>query len=271
MTRTASQTPYIPRGGLTGRVQRQLARRLGVTPLTVTPDAPLITVSFDDFPASARDYGAAALEARGWRGVFFATGGLANVSNHHGDQYGPADLATLADRGHEIGCHSFSHADASRLSPNAMAEETALNRDFLKAAGLNTPPRSFAFPYGEARPATKQRLLQDYRALRGVQSGINRGRTDRGLLKAVALDGGAPGLNTALAAIDDVCAKPGWLIFFGHDIRETPSDWGCTPAFFEAVLDKIAEACEHHNAQVLTMDAALDQIEGKATKCMSPS
>lgn len=253
--------PYIPRSGLAGRIHRQLTRRMGVTPLDVTPAYPIITFTFDDVPKTAVEHGAQALEARGWRGVFFAACGLAGVSNHHGEQFKASDLVDLESRGHEIGCHSFSHADASRISAQLMAEDSARNRDFLKQAGLKSPPTSFAFPYGEASPSTKKRLLHDYRALRGVQSGINRGKTDRGLLKSVALDGGEPGLARALNAIRSVSEAPGWLIFYGHDIRATPSQWGCTPDFFKTVLDAVQEACETSGAVVLTQDQALDRIE----------
>jgi peptidoglycan/xylan/chitin deacetylase (PgdA/CDA1 family) len=29
-----------------------------------------------------------------------------------------------------------------------------------------------------------------------------------------------------------------WLILFTHDVRETPSPWGCTPAAFERLIDR---------------------------------
>jgi hypothetical protein len=32
------------------------------------------------------------------------------------------------------------------------------------------------------------------------------------------------------------CANNGWLIFATHDISETPTRFGCTPAFFERVV-----------------------------------
>ena len=78
---------YRPRGGLTGRLQKHVARRLGVTPLKIKLDRPIVTFSFDDFPKTAMELGAARLKARGWRGSFFVSGGLAGVTNHHGDLY----------------------------------------------------------------------------------------------------------------------------------------------------------------------------------------
>ena len=250
---------YRPRGGLSGRVQKQLTRRLGVTPLKIKLDRPIVTFSFDDFPKTAMELGAARLKARGWRASFFVSGGLAGVSNHHGDLYDPEDLQALQAEGHEIGCHGYSHLDASRLTAEAVSADAARNRAFLKAAGLNRAPSSYAFAYGEATPQAKKRLLETYSSLRGVQPGINRGIADRGLLKAMPLDGGEGGLKRAVAAVRDVSRNPGWLIFYGHDIRKTPSEWGCTPEFLDVVL----HAVEQSGAQVRTQSEALKAILAK--------
>lgn len=250
---------YRPRGGLKGRVQKHFARRLGVTPLKIKLDRPIVTFSFDDFPKSAMELGAARLKAFGWRGSFFVSGGLASISNHHGDLYDPEDLLALQAEGHEIGCHGYSHLDASRLPAEAVASDAARNRAFLKESGLNRGPTSYAFAYGEATPQAKKRLLETYSSLRGVQPGINRGVADRGLLKAMPLDGGDAGLKRAVAAIKDVSRNPGWLIFYGHDIRKTPSDWGCTPDFLDVVL----HAVEQSGAQVRTQSEALKAIQAR--------
>ncbi|MBL4537427.1 MAG: polysaccharide deacetylase family protein [Oceanicaulis sp.] len=251
---------YRPRGGLAGRVQQQLARRLGVTPLRINLDRPIVTFSFDDFPRSALELGAVRLKARGWRGTYYVSGGLAGVTNHHGELFDPQDLLNLKAEGHEIACHGFSHLDASRLPAEAVAADAARNRAYLKAAGLDDAPTSYAFAYGEATPHAKKRLLETYSSLRGVQPGINRGVADRGLLKSVPLDGGDDGLKRAVAAVKDAARNPGWLIFYGHDIQKQPSEWGCTPEFLDVVL----HAVEQSGAQVMTQSDALAAIEACA-------
>lgn len=250
---------YRPRGGLTGRVQKHLARRFGVTPLKIKLDRPIVTFSFDDFPKSALELGASRLNARGWRGTFFVSGGLASINNHHGELFDPEDLLQLQADGHEVACHGYSHLDASRLTAEAVASDAARNRAFLKEAGLNRAPSSYAFAYGEATPQAKKRLLETYSSLRGVRPGINRGNADRGLLKAMPLDGGEAGLKRAVDAVRDVARNPGWLIFYGHDIRRSPSEWGCTPEFYDIVL----HAVEQSGAQVRTQSEALKAILAK--------
>ena len=263
MTQTAynpDDVVYRPRGGFAGRVQKQLARRLGVTPLKINVDRPIITFSFDDCPRSALELGAVRLQARDWRGTFYVSGGLAGITNHHGELFEPEDLLSLKENGHEIACHGYSHLDASRLPAEVVTADAARNRAFLKAAGLQDAPTSYAFAYGESTPQAKKRLLETYSSLRGVQPGINRGVADRGLLKAVPLDGGDDGLKRAVEAVKDVARNPGWLIFYGHDVQKQPSEWGCSPEFLDVVL----HAVEQSGAQVMTQSEALAAIESRA-------
>lgn len=250
--------PYFPAGGLDGKLRRMAARLLEVTPLTVSLDQPLISFSFDDFPRSAGEAGADLLEASGWRATYYAAGGFESRVTHLGQMHDFEMICDLMARGHEIACHTYAHPDLSRLSAAGALADCARNRDTHRRLKNAKPFETFAFPYGEATPAAKRALLGVYRALRGVRPGINRGRVDRGLLKAVPLDGGEFGLARALRAIADVRAQPGWLIFYGHDVRNSPSQWGCSPRF----LETICQACE--GLDVRPVARALDHVEARA-------
>jgi hypothetical protein len=41
--------------------------------------------------------------------------------------------------------------------------------------------------------------------------------------------------------IDRACKIGGWLIFYTHDVTETPSRFGCTPRQWESVVAYAAE------------------------------
>jgi len=247
-------------GGLAGKLRRLGARAFAVTPMTIALERSIVSFTFDDFPKSAATAGAQMLEARGWRGTFFAAGGYAGGANHLGAMYDAGDLMRLDRSGHEIACHTFAHMDAGANSARAVTDDCTRNRRFLETSGLDSPLRTFAFPYGEASPRAKRTLLGNYQALRGVRHGVNRTGADRGLLKAVPLDGGDAGLSRALAHVEDARGRPGWLIFYGHDVRENHSEWGCTSAFLEAVC----EAVERAGLEVETMARALERIEAHA-------
>ena len=247
---------YIPSGGLVGKLKRQAARRLAKLPLTVTLERPLISFSFDDFPKSAGEAGARILERHGWRGTYFTGGGYAGGENHLGRMYDIGDLKRLHSDGHEIACHTFSHIDVGQTALEEVEAEVERNRSFLTACGFDTPLETFAFPYGEASPTAKLALGIRFRALRVVRPGINRGTADRGLLMAVPLDGGEAGLKRALSWIEEAQRNPGWLIFYGHDVRENPSEWGCTPDFLETVCRAVSET----GCDVLTINRALYRV-----------
>ncbi len=248
---------YIPSGGLMGKIKRQAVRRLGKVALKVELDRPLVSFSFDDFPKSAAEAGAQILERHGWRGTYFAGGSFAGGENHLGRMYEIGDLKRLHAAGHEIACHTFSHIDIAQSSLEQVEAEIDRNRAVLTACGFDAPFETFAFPYGEASLPAKQALSARFRALRGVKPGINRGIADRALLTAVPLDGGETGLKRALDWISEAKREPGWLIFYGHDVREAPSEWGCTPHFLETVCQAVADM----GAEVATIARALDRVE----------
>jgi peptidoglycan/xylan/chitin deacetylase (PgdA/CDA1 family) len=250
---------YTPAGGVTGRLRRVAARLLACAPLDIELGRSVVTFTFDDFPKSAGTLAAERLEREDWRATYFTAGGFAGEHNHHGALFDADDLQRLSAAGHEIACHTFSHADAGTTSAAEYIADIDRNAAFLKSSGHTAPLQTFAFPYGEATPAMKRTLSKRFRALRGVRPGVNRGRADRALLKSVPLDGGLTGLQRAIDAVRDAHRKPGWLIFYGHDVQDRPTDWGCTPDFLDAVI----EAVKASGARVLTMAEALDHMEGE--------
>lgn len=253
-----TDTPYVPAAGFRGKLQRAAARIMARQTLAIDLDKPLISFTFDDFPKSAVSRGAARLEDEGWRATYFASGGFAGRRTHHGDMFDADDVRRLSGAGHEIACHTFSHTDAASSDTEAFVADVERNAAFLNACGQDEAPASFAFPYGEATASAKRALTGRFRALRGVRPGVNRGQADRALLRASPLDGGLDGLHRAIDAVRSATLKPGWLIFYGHDIQDLPTPWGCTPEFFDAVVDAVKSS----GAQVMTMRAALDHIEG---------
>lgn len=250
---------YQPAGGLFGKVRR-LAARAGIRrPLQTDFSAPVVSFTFDDFPRSAALNGAPMLERRGWNATWYTAMGFLGTTTHLGEMMEPADIEALSARGHEIACHTYAHLDASHCDPAVFADDCERNCAELMDLGILRPRTSFAFPYGEASPGTKSALQGRYGAMRGVRYGINRKGDDLNLLKAVALDGGKAGLEKALRAVHEVDQAPGWLIFYGHDVRENPSEWGCTPDFLATVCEAVAAL----DLPVLTVGDTLAMISDK--------
>ncbi|WP_421791877.1 polysaccharide deacetylase family protein [Hyphobacterium sp.] len=233
---------YIPSSGAFGKLKRLQARLFERDPIEVDPDRLVVSITFDDFPKSAGDVGAAELEKRGWRGTYYTAAGFIGSSTHHGEMLSADDVRRLHAAGHEIGCHTLDHTDLGQISPAEAQTQCDQNEAALRELGFDDKLTAFAFPYGESAPAVKAALGERFETLRGVQPGINRNGSDRLLLKAVGIDGGADGIAKAHLWIKAAMAKPGWLIFYAHDIQDKPTEWGCTVEQYVGLLDAIADS-----------------------------
>ena len=247
---------YTPAGGLIAKLSRRWARIAARAPLSIDLDHAVVSFSFDDFPQSAATTGAALLEAHGWRGTYYASAGYAGTATHHGAMFDAADLQRLAAAGHEIGCHTHSHLDASCAGPAELLADIERNESGLRELGYDGRLDSFAYPYGVATPALKRLLTQRFSSLRGVEAAINRGHCDRALLKSVPVDGGEAGIARAIEAAEALTQDPGWLVFYLHDVQDEPTEWGCT----SAQLARVCDAVDRSGARVLTVSQAMAEM-----------
>ncbi len=233
--------PSFSSGGLLDRVKRRLTRLQARRPLNCAQGRFLVSFSFDDFPRSAATNGAAILEEFGWRGTYYASTAFEGSENHLGALFTAADIAALCARGHEIGCHTERHINCAVNAPVVLQRDVRRNQRRLRALGAPTPS-SFAFPFGEASAAAKTVLSRQYTCLRGIARAVNRRNADANQLGAVALEGNAGDAALALSFVENLAAAPGWLIFFTHDVRENPGQWGCTPGLLRRVCKAVRDA-----------------------------
>ena len=110
---------------------------------------------------------------------------------------------------------------------------------------------NFAYPYGELTLRLKRRMRRYADSSRSTYNGINRGWADLDLLLCQNLFENVP-LRHVKQVVDDCGDRPGWVIFYGHEVCENPSPYGCTPAYFEAVLKIVTRKC-----RVMTVGDAL--------------
>lgn len=241
MTTTAAPAVETPPGyaysapsHLAARLMRRVTRARVARPARLELDRPVLSVCFDDFPKSAATLGANLLERYGARGTFYAAGSLASTVGPHGPNFDADDVTRLISRGHEIGCHTFSHADCARRAPFDTLRDLAANRDALAAMGCAEPLNALAYPYGETSFALKTALPPRYLSARSTNGGLNAGRVDLTHLRAYALYGDNPA--TALTALRAARQRRAWLIVYTHDVADAPSAWGVTPAALDRFL-----------------------------------
>ena len=229
-----------------GKLRRRTVRLATRRPARA-PTGPMISFCFDDAPASAAEAGAAILERRGLKGSYFIAAAMAGTDAATGRMADAAAVRRLADAGHEIGCHTYSHLDCGQATADDAVEDVARNAQTLEHWGLSRPA-TFAYPYGDVAAATKRALAARFGLMRALHNGLVTAGTDLNQAPAVGVEG--PG-GEALARrwLDRAAGRKAWLILCTHDVADDPSPWGCTPA----TLDGLADAAIAAGFEVVTV------------------
>jgi peptidoglycan/xylan/chitin deacetylase (PgdA/CDA1 family) len=123
----------------------------------------VVSFTFDDGTAS-HPATATMLQSRGMRGTYYINSGLVGSSSYYLNW---SQIHGIAAGGHEIGGHTLTHADLTRLSLSAARSEVCQDRQNLVGQGFS--PVSFAYPYA-AYNATAKQVVQEcgYVSGRGV-------------------------------------------------------------------------------------------------------
>lgn len=222
--------------GLLGRVRRmaQLIAARHRADLEALP--PTLSIGFDDFPASAAVNGAPVLEEHGCRGTFYLSCGLMGAQSESGPIATAREVAALLDAGHEIGCHTHSHLMAEEAAPGAFALDLERNAGPLAELMGGRPCESFAYPFGSITLEAKRAAGARFSNCRCTWPRVNRGVADLNLLSAAPLYSRGEFLPRARGLLRDCARHGGWLILYSHDVQETPSPHGCTPAQLDEIL-----------------------------------
>jgi peptidoglycan/xylan/chitin deacetylase (PgdA/CDA1 family) len=216
---------------------------------------PIVSFTFDDFPLSAYTIGSAILESYNARGTYYVAPGLMNTVNAMGEHFREHDLHDLLARGHELGCHTYSHISCRSVPLAEYKQDVLKGRDFFKKLSMDVGG-NYAFPFGHVTIGAKKSVGQFFLSCRGTFPGINNGSIDLNLLNANKLYSDTTDFATIERLIASNKNLAGWLIFYTHDIRDNPSSFGSTPEFFKKAVKLAVDS----GANLLTVGAALTKI-----------
>ena len=214
---------------------------------------PMVSFTFDDLPKTAVTNGARLLEEYGARGTFYVSGGEVGANTPDWQTGSAADVLNLYRSGHEIGCHTFSHTRACDVGMTALAAEIERNRAWFRQLDPAIAVETFAYPFGVGSFTQKYLLKEKFQTCRSIVPGLNTGFVDLQFLRATPLidrDIYKEGIDRVF---DEAKSTNGWLIFYGHDVAEQPSLYGCTPDLLTHAL----QAATRRKIPVLTMAEAL--------------
>lgn len=223
----------------------------------LSSDVPHVSFTFDDFPRSAFTEGGRILAEQGVRGTYFVSFQLLGSPSVSGPIASREDLRAVLRDGHELGCHTFEHLDGCRSTVEAFERSIAANRAALAECvpGGNFPV--FAYPLDGPVLSIKRAVGRHFVGCRCGGQSFNAGVIDLNLLNAYFLDKKNRGnLEAVRRVIEQNAAARGWLIFATHDVTAAPSDYGCEPGYFEAVVRLSLES----GARVLPMMRACREL-----------
>ena len=221
---------------------RRYCQRNAAVPLfrrlvRIETDVPLISFTFDDFPRSALLTAGSLLAARGIAGTYYVSLGLMGRLEAAGRMFEAGDIATLLRQTHELGCHTYSHCHSWNTTTQTFEHAIVQNARALARLAPGLVFRSFSYPICAPRPLTKKRLARYFESCRGGGQAANVGIADVNQLKAYFLEKSRDQIDDIKAVIDANRRARGWLIFATHDVANDHTPYGCTPAFFEDVLE----------------------------------
>ncbi len=243
---------YHPDRSLPARVSRHLTQMKAAIPLPKTPEKPIVSFTFDDFPVSAATNGARALETFNAHGTYYVCSGLENHTGMLGPMFNRDCVSTLIEQGHHVAAHSHAHIDCAVSSNSAILADFANNQAILRELGAPDQSRHYAWPFGETQFSAKIGLADQAITARGTQAGINRKGSDLMQLRAYGVTRDEWSVERVEHAIDKLERAPGWLIIFTHDVRNNPSSLGTT----EATIKYLAERALKAGADILSVDEA---------------
>jgi peptidoglycan/xylan/chitin deacetylase (PgdA/CDA1 family) len=226
---------------LTKKLDRNLSHHIPIKPYYIKPTTAVVSFTFDDFPRSSATVASEILKKYGFTGTYYCVSDFEGTVQDGITQYTADDILNLVNDGHEIACHTDKHLDCQSLSRSALSASMKRNSEkILEMTGQL--PVSFSYPFGKAGITDKIVAARQYIASRGISGGTNTGWVDFSQLKANSLYSDSTDIEETYNLIKMNSAKPGWLIFYTHDVTTNPSRYGCTPEFFENVVKKVAES-----------------------------
>lgn len=210
---------------------------------------PVVSFCFDDFPRTALTAGGRILKSLGVAGSYYVAAGLMNKVNDLGEQFHREDLDAALSDGHELASHTFSHVSCRSVSTSTFLKDVKRGRQAIEQLTGRADFGNFAFPFGDFTLKAKRLVAADAVSCRSTWKGFNGPDVDLNLLRANSLYGGRDECALVRELILDNERKKSWLIFYSHDVQDTPSRFGCTPALLEFAVSCALQT----SARILTV------------------
>jgi peptidoglycan/xylan/chitin deacetylase (PgdA/CDA1 family) len=218
---------------------RQMARQYRSKPFQMKNCAPLVSFTFDECPDSAFKNGASILEDHGLRGTYYVAAGKSDADDTYWHVINPQQIRALYERGHEIGCHTYSLVNIETVNTKFLDEECRKNHNLLRRLCGDIRLTNFCYPFGRVSFSNKLQLQKRFDSCRGNYEGVNVGTIDLGLLKVVELYNRTLTTEKLQHVLRETREHNGWVIFCMHDVDDPPTFMGCSPALLRSTIEMV--------------------------------
>jgi peptidoglycan/xylan/chitin deacetylase (PgdA/CDA1 family) len=173
-----------------------------------------------------------------------------------GEIFSREDLGEFVWQGHELACHTFDHCHSWNTDPVEFEASILRNQQAVAQLLPGTRMSCLSYPISHPRPETKRLTAKHYDCARGGGQAFNTGIDDLNYLKAFFIEQERDDFDAIAALTKESIRRNGWLIFATHDVSDSPTRFGCTPA----LLEKIVLCSLRLGATILSVSEALQFI-----------
>jgi peptidoglycan/xylan/chitin deacetylase (PgdA/CDA1 family) len=155
--------------------------------------AAAISYTFDDGLRDQFTLAVPMLNETGFKGTFFVIAGKTAETPEEGEQkkengnprnlWGGIswpELKKMAEQGHEIASHTWSHPALTKLAPEEVDAQFSKACDAIKTH-IGKPPLTLAFPFNQSTPEVRTNALKYFLAYREYQVGTGSNTTTASL------------------------------------------------------------------------------------------
>lgn len=211
----------------------------------------VVSVSFDDGWGSQYTNAFSLLKKYNYTGTFYIVPSYLNTSGYMTIE----QACTVAQGGNEIGSHTLTHADLTKISATRQHDELVKSKNELN--NEFGPVQNFAPPYGSYTPTITKEVEKYYSSQRTSDIGFNSIEDFNVFAINVQPVLVYTRLDTIQAWIDQAIHDKTWLVLQLHQIDTSRSMYSCTPQEFEKVLQYL----HNKNTHVLTVAQALMELK----------
>lgn len=178
--------------------------------------AAAISYTFDDNLRDQCTLAVPMLNEVGFKGTFFVVAGKTAETPEEGEkkQHSPKasgmwggiswpELKVMADNGHEISSHTWSHRGMKQMPPAEVEAELKSAWDAINTR-IGRPPLTLAFPFNQSTPEVQAAALKHHAAFRSFQFGTSEKTT----------------VQSLNAWADKLIKEKKWGVFMAHGIAK---------------------------------------------------